>query len=183
MKSLGKYLTEIVEEYTCTSNCADNAFSYDFEYFDESDYKSATVLGIKVFEEGTLLKSAMIGALGGGTGHLENSAVFEEDKFIICCADSVLCLSIPDLTLLWRTKADFVSCFEIFKYQKSYIIHGEVFISRLEGNGDIAWQYSGEDIFVDLDKGSNFLVEKDCITVSDFNGKVYRIDYDGNLLY
>lgn len=180
MKTVGEYLIEIVKEYTYTSNSADNAFSYDFEYFDESDYKSVTVLGIKIFEDGTLLKSAIIGALGGGTGYYENSAFFEEDKFIICCADSVLCLSIPDLTLLWRTKADFTSCFEVFKYQKSYIVYGEVFISRLEGNGDITWQFSGEDIFVNLDKESNFLLEKDCITVSDFNGKVYRIDYDGN---
>jgi hypothetical protein len=58
--------------------------------------------------------------------------IIEDKRLLICCSDSIFCLSIPDLTLLWRTRADEATCFEILKYQDSYIVHGELEILRLD---------------------------------------------------
>ena len=41
---------------------------------------------------------------------------------------------------MWRTQADQATCFEIYKYEDSYIIHGEFEISRLDKDGKIIWQ-------------------------------------------
>jgi hypothetical protein len=43
---------------------------------------------------------------GGPTGIHSKSSVMEGNSFLICCADSIFCLALPDLNLTWITKAD-----------------------------------------------------------------------------
>ena len=80
----------------------------------------------------TGLKSVIVGSVGGRTTNHKDAIIFEDTRFLICCSDTVLCLSIPDLTLPWRTQADQATCLEIFKYQDSYRVPGELEISRLD---------------------------------------------------
>jgi hypothetical protein len=56
--------------------------------------------------------------------------------------------------LIWKTQADQATCFEIFKFKDSYVVHGEMEISRIDLNGNIMWQNSGADIFT-TEKGIN----------------------------
>jgi hypothetical protein len=121
-----KYRIDIYADQTFTEGSADNVIQYDFVYFDKSEYQFPSVFGIKIFQDNTLIKSAVIGSIGGGTGIHDTSTIIENDRLLICCSDTIFCLSIPDLTLFWRTKADQATCFEIYKYQDSYIIHGEL---------------------------------------------------------
>jgi len=89
-------------------------------------------------------------------------------------------LSIPELTLLWRTHADQGTCFEIYKYQGSYIVHGEFEISRLHKNGKIIWQQSGADIFTTIEGRKDFELTDKYIIATDFENRVCKFDYDGN---
>ena len=160
---------------TFIEGSADNIFNYEFAYFNGTRYQFTTIIGIKVFEGGHLTTSAVIGSVGGGTGIYESSVVLEEDKVLICCSDSVFCLSIPDLALLWRTKVDTATCFQIFKYQDSYIVHGELDISRLDRHGEIIWQYGGADVFVTLSGENGFQLTEDYIIVTDFGNRFIRL--------
>ncbi|RYU93113.1 hypothetical protein [Emticicia agri] len=182
MHIVGKYRIDICQEHAFTGGSADNAFSYDFEYFIDSPYSASTVVGIKIFEDEELSDSVVIGASGGATGLHENAVIFEEDRFLICCADTIFCLSIPDLVLRWQVKADEITCFEIFKYQSNYIVHGEIYVTCLDRNGDIIWQRMGRDIFVVMDNKPAFVLEKDYIIVRDFNNEIYKFGYDGNVV-
>ena len=102
---------------------------------------------------------------------------------MICCSDSVFCLTIPTLLLQWKTKADFATCFEIFKYKLDYIVHGEVEISRLSADGDLIWQQSGADIFVTPKSNEDdFVVTDDYILATDWDNRKYRFDFDGNVI-
>ena len=180
MQTVGQYQIDIYRDETFAKNSVDNLHKYDIEHFDESDYVFPTKFGIKVFEDNKLLTSAIIGSIGGGTGIHKTSVIYENTRVLICCSDSIFCLSIPELTLIWRTQADQASCFEIYQYQESYIVHGELEISRLDKNGKIIWQQSGADIFTTIDGRQDFELTDKYIIDTDFENRVYKFDYDGN---
>lgn len=177
-----KYRIDIFDDQTYIEGSADNVNYYDFVYFDKSDYHFPLVYGIKVFQGGTLIKSAVIGSIGGGTAIHNTSTIIENDRLLVCCSDTIFCLSIPDLTLLWRTQADQATCFEIYKYKDSYIIHGEFEISRLDKNGKILWQQSGADIFTTLDGKDSFAINDNYILATDWENRKYKFDFDGQLI-
>ena len=152
---------------------------YDYIYFEETEYSSSTVFGIKVYINEKLLKSAVIGADYGASAIGKNSIIFETDRILICCSDKIFCLSIPDLELLWQTKADEITCFEIFKYKNSYIVHGELEISKLDNKGQIIWRKSGADIFVTPTIKNQLQLTENYILASDWDNKVYKFGYDG----
>jgi hypothetical protein len=180
MQTVGQYQIDIYRDETFTKGSIDNLHKYDIEHFDESDYVFPTTFGIKVFEDNKLFKSAIIGSIGGGTGIHKTSVIYEGTRVLICCSDSIFCVSIPELTLLWRTQADQATCFEIYEYQDSYIVHGELEISRLDKNGKIIWQQSGADIFTTIDGRQDFELTDKYIIATDFENRVYKFDYDGN---
>lgn len=179
MQTVGQYQIDIYRDETFTEGAVDNLHKYDFEYFDESDYIFPTMFGIKVFEDSKLLTSAIIGSIGGGTGIHKTSTIYEDTRLLICCSDSIFCLSIPDLKLLWKTHADQATCFEIYKYRDNYIVHGELEISRLDRDGQIVWQQSGADIFTTIDGRQDFELTDQLIVARDFENRVYKFDYDG----
>ena len=177
-----KYRIEIYDDHTFIEGSTDNFTQYDLIYFDEAEYIFPSVFGIKVFEENSLLKSAVIGSIGGGKSIHETSTILESDRLLVCCSDTIFCLSIPDLNLLWRTQADQATCFEIYKYQDSYIIHGEIEISRLDKNGKILWQQSGADIFTTIKGTGDFELTHNRIIATDWQNGKYFFDYDGILI-
>ena len=81
--------------------------------------------------------------------------------------------------ITWRTKADTATCFEIYKYQESYIIHGELEISRLDNDGKILWQKIGADVFTTLDGEDNFVLTDNNILATDWENNKYKFDYHG----
>lgn len=155
---------------------------YDFVYLEKSEYSCPSILVVKIFQNNTLIKNAIIGSVGGGVAVNDTSIIMENDKIILCCSNTVFCLSIPELYLFWKTKADQATCFEIYKYQDSYIIHGELEISRLDKNGKILWQQSGTDIFTTLNGQDNLVITEDYIVATDWENRKYKFDFNGQLI-
>lgn len=175
-----KYRIDIYDDHDFIEGSDDNVNQYDFVYFDKSEYHFPSVYGIKIFKEDTLIKSAVIASVGGGTAIHDTSIIIENDRLVVCCSDTIFCLSIPDLTLLWRTRADQATCFEIYKYQDSYIVHGELVISRLDKNGKILWQQNGADIFTTLESKDNFSITDNYILATDWENRKYKFDFNGH---
>jgi hypothetical protein len=178
----GNYRIDIFKDQTFSKDSDDHSNVYDFVYIDKSEYQFASVYGIRIFQNDILIKSAVIGSIGGGTAIHNTSTIIENDRILVCCSDTVFCLSLPDLFLLWRTKADQVTCFEIYKYKDSYIIHGEVEISRLDNNGKILWQQSGADIFTTCNGKDSFFITDNFISATDWENKKYKFDFNGRLI-
>ena len=175
----GKYNIELQIDEFYTDNSLDNLNQYQKVYFTESEYILPTKIGIKVFENDELIKSAIIGSIGGGTGIHKSSQIIEEDRILVCCSDSIFCISIPDLDLKWKTKADQATCFELFKKDNNYIVHGEMEISKLDSSGKIIWQKSGADIFT-TEKGiDDFEITESYIRATDWENRVYKFDFNG----
>jgi hypothetical protein len=184
--SIGDYQVEIFNDSVSNYSENDNIHKYDFVYKQVDGYQCSTIIGIKIYENNgyendVILKSALIGASGGRTGVYENSFVFELNKIIICCSDTVFCLSIPDLSLLWKAQADMACCFEIFKYKTDFIVHGELEITRLGEDGRIIWQRGGTDIFTRLNsEKDDFSITENFILATDWDNRKYKFDLDGN---
>ncbi len=121
----------------------------------------------------------MIGCASGATGIHGNSQIIQKDKLTICCSNTVFCLSLPNLNLIWKTQADQATCFGIFKLQDSFIVHGELEISKLDLNGNILWQNCGADIFTSLNGLDTFEIRDSFIQVRDWENRIYKFDFDG----
>jgi len=179
---IGKYKIELEVDETYTQNSADNIKHYQEVYFDQSEYDLPTKIGVQILQNDKLIKSVIIGSVGGGSGIHLNSQIIEDDRILICCSDSVFCLSIPDLDLKWKTQVDQATCFEIFKKDDSYIIHGEMEISKLDSDGRLIWQQSGADIFT-TEKGTNdFEITESYIRATDWENRTYKFDFNGKVI-
>ena len=168
--------------YTCDS--ADNSFVYNKHYFsgDEQDYHTSKH-GIKIFRDESIIDSCIVIGSYGPTGVHQNSSLLDGDQLLVCCGNTVFCLTLPDLNLKWKTQADWATCFQIFKHQDAYIVHGELDVTKLNKDGQVEWQFSGADIFVSIDNEVAFTIESDGILLTDFNKAKYKIDFDGKLLW
>ena len=180
MSLIEKYKIEIFTDETYKVGSADNINKYDFEYLEAENKYNSTFVGVKIYENQKLVKSTIIGSEGGNSGISENSKVIEENRIVICCADKIFCLSFPELNLLWKTKTDEISCFEIFKRDDFYIIHGEMEISKLNENGKILWQKGGADIFTTISGENVFELNENHIIATDWENRTYKFDYEGN---
>jgi hypothetical protein len=177
-----QYRIDIFSDETFTTNSVDNINQYDLIYLDKSEYRCTSIFGIKIFQDDTPVTSAVIGSVGGGTAIHDTSTIIENDRIVVCCSSSIFCLSVPDLTLLWRTQADQITCFEIYKYKDSYIVHGELEISRLDKDGIILWQRGGADIFTTLDGKDGFAITDNYILATDWENRKYKFDFNGQSL-
>ncbi len=179
-------LTFKYEDYTVTVTDVtalgfDTASTYDAFYLeDKGNYTS--LQAICVYCNGLLVNSVLLGSTGGSIGVYEHTALITDAHLVTCCCDKVFCLSLPDLQLLWKTKADLATCFAVYPYRQDYIVHGEVEISRLDQMGNIVWQNGGSDIFVTLNGGSSLVLLEDTIIAIDFEFSKYVFDYDGRMI-
>lgn len=173
---IGSFLVELVLNPNHSKEGLENT------YTTSDDDSVQTRIGILLRENGKTIGSSLIGAVGGTTGLHDTSQILEDDKLVICCANSVFCLALPQLQLLWNTKVDSCTCFQIYKYLESYIVHGEMEVSRLDSRGKIMWQHAGADIFTTPTGNDHFKISESGIEVRDWNGDLYALGFNGALL-
>ncbi|WNB17761.1 hypothetical protein [Marivirga arenosa] len=178
----GKYTIELFIDDNYSEDSNDNLISYDKVHLIKSELLFSTKIGLKIHENDKTISSAIIGSDGGGTGIDKNSHIIEDDRIAVCCSDSIFCLSIPELNLIWKTQADQSSCFEIFKFNESYIIHGEMEISRLDLSGEVMWKRSGADIFTTEKGTDDFEITESYIKATDWENRIYKFDFNGKLI-
>ncbi len=178
-----QYSISIFNDETFTPASRDNVHNYERTYpASDREYQASCWYGIQVYEGAVLLTSCLLTGYGGATGIYENSLVIDNDCIIICCGDSVFCLAIPTLDMLWCTPADDITCFQVFKLDGEYIIHGECEISRIDAEGKTKWQFGGENIFVAMGDERGIQIFSDHIVLRDFGGRTYKIDFMGEML-
>lgn len=179
ISSYNDFTIEVFDDPTYKYESADNVHDYKNAYFgkDAQEYP-ASKHGIRILKDGDETNSCVIIGSAGATGIHENSFLIDNDQLVICCCNTIFCLSLPDLSLRWSTIADWSTCFSIHKLESDYIVHGEMVITRLSPGGKIIWEYGGRDIFVSIDS-EGFQINTDHIEVLDFYNMKYKIGFDG----
>lgn len=137
---------------------------------------------LKVYQDGSLMTSAIILASGGATGIGKDAALIDQGNLVVRCCNKLFSLSLPHLEINWMAEPDIATCFSVHLYKDSYITHGELTVSRIDRQGKVLWSFGGADIFVCLYEGNPFEMFDEYIDLTDFNGTRYRIDYEGNLM-
>jgi outer membrane protein assembly factor BamB len=173
---------EVLDEPTYKYGSADNNFNYSKHQFGDGAQEYPTSKhGIKLLREDQIIDSCIIIGSGGATGVHQYSSLLDNDQLVICCCDTVFCLALPDFKLKWKTQADQATCFQLFKLQDNYLVHGELQITSLDKDGKIIWKFGGNDIFVSIDE-EEFKLTDDHIMLTDFGKKKYKLDFDGKLI-
>ena len=161
----------------------EDQISYARHYFGtEAEEYPTSKHGVKIFRGDEETNNCILIGSGGATGVSSDSALLDNDRLLVCCCNTLFCLAIPSLDLIWQTQADWATCFQIFKHEEDYITHGEVQISRIGPDGNIIWKFEGADIFVSMDGRISFSIENDHIALTDFVGTEYNIDFNGKSL-
>ena len=174
---------QVDDDLSYTHNSADNIMSYDKAYIDDDKYyQPNSKHGIRVFENETLISSAIICESGGITSIHDRLFVVFGDAIFICCSDTVYALTIPHLELKWRKKLDSATCFEIYSFEGDLIVHGEISISRVTPEGEIKWEFSARDIFVNLNGHKEFEIIGGQIKLVDFENYEYILDANGEVI-
>ena len=174
---------EVFNDPIFSVDSADNALNYrHLFYSDDSGYSNDNIHGVRILDNEKIINSCAVISSGGGTGIFSNSTLFiDNGDLLICCGNTVFCLTVPMLSLRWKTIVDIATCFQIFKMDNGndYIIHGECQITRLSSDGDIKWQFSGMDIFLNPDGQNEFEIRENYIELTDFDGVKYKLDFNG----
>lgn len=177
------YKIELFDESTYLPNSADNIFRFEHIFKDEEcDIFHSTKHGIKIYKNEELFSNALICAVGGAAGIHENSAVIVNENILICCANKIFSLSLPDLKLNWMNKVDDATCFQIFNHENGIFIHGELEASRIDENGNVIWSVGFADILVTPDGTDSFILHKDFIEIEDWNHSKYKLDFNGKYI-
>lgn len=108
--------------------------------------------------------------------------VLTNDAILLCCGNSIFCLSLPGLALRWNKYLDIATCFGIHPLEDDFAVHGELEVSRMTRDGVIKWQTHGRDIFVSTDKEESFYIQDQNIHTLDWEGTHYLFDSNGNRL-
>jgi hypothetical protein len=126
-----------------------------------------------------------IATLDGTAFNLGDTVLIEGNRLYVCADNSLLCLELPNLELVWSTEVDWAPCINIYRLEDDFVIRGEVSISRIDKNGNIKWQFRGADIFVNLndDDTPELEIKPDHLSLTDFNGTKYKVGFDGTLLW
>lgn len=179
-----EYQINIYNESTYTVGSTDNVNSYDKVYFGDNAREYPTSKhGISIIQNGEIVNKCLIVGSGGSTTIHKHSSARYKSQLLICCCNSVFCITLPDLELKWVKVLDIVTCFQIFEHNNNFIIHGEIQVSKIDSNGKLKWQFGGQDIFVSIDNQEEFKIEEDGILLCDFANTFYKIDFDGKLIW
>lgn len=177
------YIIDLINDDNFTLNSTDNITSYLIEYFDgtnmEDRFYPTSKYGIRIIKDDLEINSAIICEIGTGTTIHKNSFVINNDNLMICCADKVYSIGLPDLKLNWKNRIDPATCFGIYKFEDDFIVHGELEISRINIKGEIKWQFGARDIFVLPDGSRAFSIIDNKIHIKDWENNEYILDSNG----
>lgn len=175
-------LIKVFEENDYDINSSDNWYSYSRVFLNTNEYRPSSQIGIQVYDDDKLLSDCIIGAEGGGMRINPNSTLISYGGIVVCCSNTVFKLSLTDLNLEWKTKADDATCFGVHYLDEDYIVHGELEISRIDKEGKIVWNKSGKDIWRTEEAIDDFAVYDDYILATDMTYNRYKLDFEGNIL-
>lgn len=176
------YTLSLFDDPTYSLGSADNVRTYDHAYALDRNHPQSisSKHGLQVFSSDDLTASAILLGEGGSTGVHGRSLVVVGDRVYVCVGNAVAALVLPHLVLDWFQKVDDYTAFQIFAIPDGLIVHGELSISRITGEGSVVWQHHGSDIFVTPTGENDFSVQGDTIHAQSWDGRKYRIQMDGS---
>jgi len=174
------YLIEIIDE----TDSQDNIHNYDKRFVIGKDSNNCTKYGIRIknSKDVKIRNCLLFCGTGAGTSVRKETYIIDEETIFICISNVVVSMSLVELEINWFKEVDFATAFGIYKMNEDFIIHGELYITRINKKGEIIWQESGSDIFVLPNfPFENFYIKDNTIFVQSWDERNYRISYNGEI--
>lgn len=179
-----EFIIEVYNDQFYSVGSADNINEYNKIFFGDNATEYPTSKhGVRIIEQDKIVDNCLIVGSGGATTVHEKSSLINKNQLVICCCNSLFCLSLPTLDIEWITVADPVTCFQVFEHNNEYIVHGEMQVAKLDIFGKIKWEFGEGDIFASMDNQEEFRIVSDGILLSDFAKTQYKIDFNGQLIW
>lgn len=173
------YEIDIFGDATYTLNSTDNVNKYEYEYLDyelRPENYSGPRYGIVVRDGEEIVHSAVIISGTTGANSPDGNSLVDGNHLVIIIGDSTFCLLLPELNLKWKTICGSCGfCIDLHLINDGYIVHGECSILKINREGQIQWEFSGRDIFVNADGKDVFEINEEFITVNDWDNYIYKI--------
>lgn len=171
---LEKFTIQVYEESDYSFNLNTNENRYGYVHVDIEKKQPTALFGIEVLVSDKRFRSCLIGSSGAATVLSPATALFIHHTYTICCGDTVFAFSMPDLVLLWKTKADDHSCVEIVPYGKGYIVRGATGLTCIGEKGKILWRQIGADSFAAAEeKGQLSIVDDQIVVIKGQHNNYY----------
>lgn len=104
------------------------------------------------------------------------------NQLIISVGICFVSIDLNSFTLNWKYEDYWPVYFEFHPLEDDYLLRGEMDVVRISKRGEVRWKYSGKDIWVNLDGKPEIKINDSSISLTDFNGETYEIDFDGKLI-
>lgn len=142
----------VFDDTTHKIGLIDNKFTYTKYYFCESECEfPVSRLGIKIFNNNKeeIANSLVIG-FAGQTDFYKNSYLIDGNQLLVCCCDTIICLTIPSLDVNWKKSFGESVCLKILNKENYYLVYGKTQVTKIDGNGTIKQKYKSENDFISL---------------------------------
>lgn len=166
---------EMVNEPAYTVGSADNSRHYAIEVDLTEGYSATSVHGLII--DGS---PALVVATSAGASRIHEHSFLVLDSAVYFAVGMHVVRFTPGRERAdWILQTDEATCFGVHysRQHDALISHGEIAISRFTREGKILWTAGGADIF-----SEGFEILEDCLETKDFGHRVYRFDYDGQLM-
>ena len=161
---------EIIDEKCFSFKSTDNVRDYPYaKNLDETE-RPTSIHGISLGG----VPTAVFGASRGPTCVHKHSLALLGRKNYLAVSNKVVCFEIAPFKFNWHLEIDTATCFGVYfdEQHRALLSHGELEIARFSEDGHLIWTAGGEDIF-----SGAFEVRTEFIQVTDFNDRVYRLNY------
>jgi hypothetical protein len=146
------------------------------EEYTKNDYVSAYIISVH-----SLITDYKIAIIGSAFGIIENCAVLEADSLVILIDSYMVFFNLITRILeLKKEVIDFSTGIGIYAFDNGYIVHGEVDIIKVDKLGNKIWSFCGRDIWTRPNGEQSIIIQKDRLSLTDFEGSKYYLDSWGN---
>ena len=175
-----KYSVRITTAHTYIEESADNR-SYDYILNPNKLGRNNMYRILCISVTGT--KNAEIALVGDYYTSDIDCAILEDNILTVLQNDYISQIDLETVQIFAGYELDVLgTTFSIYRMSDGYLIYGEIEIIKLDNEFNVAWKFSGKDIFVSITDKNAFELTDRSIKVYDFEDNFYEIDFNGNLI-
>ena len=110
-------------------------------------------------------------------------AILEDNILTVLQNDYISQIDLETVQIIAGYELDVLgTTFSIYRISDGYLIYGEIEIIKFDNEFNVAWKFSGRDIFVSITDKNAFELTDRSIKLYDFEDNFYEIDFNGNLI-
>lgn len=175
-----KYHVNISTAHTYIEESADNR-SYDYILNPNKLGRNNMYRTLCISVTG--IKNAEIALVGDYYTSDIDCAILEDNILTILQNDYISQIDLETVQIIAGYELDVLGAtFSIYRMSDGYLIYGEIEIIKFDNEFNVAWKFSGRDIFVSITDKNAFELTDRSIKPYDFEDNFYEIDFNGDLI-